>query len=161
MKTCHLFRHLLPVLLFLPFIVRADSGGNDGPIVSNVPLNEIHVRAYRYFHKAWPAIGDEAWYKTDKEYIVSFRSNSHLKKAYFNLRGVFLYSLEYYAGKDAAAGLSGMVLKKFPDYQIDIVTEVSNGTRTVHYLTIKNGSCIKTISIIDGKMDVNDSFAGN
>ena len=151
MKACHLFRRLLPGLLFLPFIVRAEYGG---PIASNVPLNEISVRAYRYFHKAWPTIKDEVWYKTGKEYIVSFRNHPHRKRAYFNLRGIFLYSIEYYPGEEISADVTGMIQKKYPGYQIGIVTQVSSQEKTIYYLKIENSSSIKTLSLIDGKLEI-------
>jgi len=151
MKACHLFRRLLPGLLLMPFLVRAENGG---PIASNVPLNEISVRAYRYFHKAWPAIKDEVWYKTGKEYIVSFRNDPHHKKAYFNLSGFFLYSIEYYPGKDLSADVAGVVQKKYPGYQIGIVTQVSNQEKAIYYLKIENSTSIKTLSFIDGKLEV-------
>jgi len=145
MKTCHLLRRLLPGLLFLPFIVRAENG---------LPLNEISTRAYRYFHKTWSAVKDETWYKTDKELIVSFKSNGHLKKAFFNPRGSFLYSIEYYPGIDLSPDVTGMIQKKYPDFQIDAVTQVSNPDRVLYFVHIKNASFIRTISVIEEKVEV-------
>src|SRR6516225_2038584 len=98
MKTALLARHVLPerffmpirhvvfVLLFIPFTIHAESGSawsDGGPVTSNVPLNEVSVRAYRFFHKQWPAITNEAWYKTDKEFIVTFSKAGHRKKVFF------------------------------------------------------------------------------
>jgi len=163
MKACSLWRLLLSGVLLLPFVSRA---GNGGPISSNVPLNEISVRAYRYFHTTWPSIRDEVWYKTDKAFIVSFKNDAHRKKAFFNLRGVFLYSMEYYPGEDLSAEVAAVVLRKFPDHRIGIVTQVSNRGKTWFYVKIENGSVLRTLSIIDGKVEVceeliNSGAAGN
>jgi len=152
MKTSFLFRHLLPVVLFLPLIVHA--GGDGGPITANVPLNEVSVRAYRFFHKEWPAITDEVWYKTDKEFMVVFSSHAHRIKTFFNLKGVFLYNLEYYAGKDIAADMAVMIRNKYPSYQIKVVTEVSSLDQKAYYITIENSALVKTLSIVNGKMEV-------
>lgn len=176
MKTALLLRHLLPAVLFLSFMVHAETGfsrtpvsplrvsglsaengpsaESGGPVVANVPLNEINVRAYRFFHKEWSAISEEVWYRTDKEFIVSFSTNSHRKRAFFNLRGIFLYSLEYYAGNDLAADLAVLIQNKYPGYQIKVVTEVSNLERTTYFINIENSSSIKTLSVVNGKMEV-------
>ena len=164
MKTALPLRHMLSVVLFLPFFVHAESGlsrpaafsigGEGGPVVSNVPLNEISVRAYRFFHKEWAAVNDEVWYRTDKEFIVVFSANAHRKKAFFNLRGIFLYSLEYYAGKDISPALEELVKNKYPDYHIKVVTELSTIDKTSYFISIENNDFVKTLSVIDGKMEV-------
>lgn len=168
MKTSRPLRHLLSVVLFLPFFVQARSGYSrpvasaiseeGGPIASNVPLNEISVRAYRFFHKEWSAIKNEVWYRTDKEFIVTFFHNSHRKKAFFNLRGNFLCSLEYYSGKDLSEALAGTIKNKFPDYQIKVVTEVASQEKTSYFITIENKAYIKTLSIVNGKLEVIDEL---
>jgi len=164
MKTSFLHRHLLLVVLLLPFFVHAEQGpgvpdhlypgGDGGPITANVPLNEVSVRAYRYFHKQWLAVVDEAWYKMDGQLMATFLSHSHLIKVFFNLKGAFLFNLEYYAGKDIATELSTMIRNKYPGCQIKVVTEVSSLDQKAYYITMENSALVRTISIVNGKMEV-------
>jgi hypothetical protein len=168
MKTSRLLRHLLSVVLFLPFIVQARSGYSreavltvseeGGPVASNVPLNEISVRAYRFFHKEWPGIKDEVWYRTEKEFIVTFSNNSHRKKAFFSLKGIFLYSLEYYSGKEISDALAAMVKNEFPDYQIKVVTELVSMEKKSYFITIENNAYVKTLSFMNGELEVIDEL---
>lgn len=165
MKTYSLLRHLLPAVLFFPLIIHAETGSyghavhrtggeGGGPVTANVPLNEVSIHAYRYFHKEWPEITSEAWYKTDKEFIVVFTNHSHLERAFFSLKGVFICSLEYYAGKDMAPEMAEAIQSKYPGYQIKVVTEVAANDKTAYYITLENSSMIKTLSIVNGKMEI-------
>jgi hypothetical protein len=152
MKSSFFLRHLLPVILLLPLFVHAS--GDDGPITANLPLNEVSIRAYRYFHKEWPVISGETWYKAENELMVVFSSHAHRMKAFFNLKGAFLYSLEYYAGKDLSTELATLLRNKFPSFRINTVTEVSNQDQTAFYITIENSAQVKTLSVINGKVQV-------
>jgi hypothetical protein len=123
-------------------------------INSNVPLNEIDIHAYRHFQKMYPRVSGEYWFKTAEGYIVSFEQNSFRNKVHFGLRGNYLYSAKYYGEKDLQ-GYTGMdIKKKYPDYRIGVVTEITNGNKTFYLLKIENHSSVKTISVIDGKMEV-------
>jgi hypothetical protein len=152
MKISFHFRHLLPAVLLLPLFVYA--GGEDGPIKSNVPLNEVSIRAYRYFHKQWASTTDEAWYKSDNELMAVFSTHTHRMKAFFNLKGGFLYSLEYYAGKDIAPELAIIVRSKYPGYQIKVVTELASPDQKAYYITIENSAQVKNLSVVNGKLQV-------
>jgi hypothetical protein len=130
----------------------AIKGGNT--INSNVPLNEISIRAYRHFQKMYPRISGEYWLKTAEGYMVSFVQNSLRNRVHFDLRGNYLYSVKYYGEKDLQ-GYTGMDIKmKYPDYRIGVVTEITNGNKVFYLLKIENPSSVKTISVIDGKMEV-------
>ena len=147
---------MVPMILLFPLFIHAESraGDDGGPITANLPLNEVSIRAYRYFHREWPAVAGETWYKTDGQLMVTFLSHEHRMKAFFNLKGAFLYSLEYYAGKDISADIGAMIRNKYPDSQIKVVTEVSNMDKTAFYVTIENSATVRTLSIVNGKMEV-------
>ena len=151
MKTSIPYRHLLLVVLLFPLFIHAEGGG---PITANVPLNEVGVRAYRYFHKEWRSVTDEVWYKTDGGFVANFSTPTCLVKTFFNSRGVFLYSLKYYAGKDISADMGAMLRNTYPSYRIKVVTEVYGLGKTAYYVTMENSTLVRTLSIIDGKMEV-------
>jgi len=135
---------------------RPDRGGNT--INSNVPLNEISIHAYRDFQKMFPAVSGEYWLKTAEGYIVSFAQNSFRNRVYFNLRGNFLCSEKCYGEKDLLPDTWMEIKTKYPDYRIDVVTEITNGVRTFYLLKIESYFSVKTISFIDGKMEVTEDL---
>jgi hypothetical protein len=127
-------------------------------IISNVPLNEINIHAFRYFHRRFPSISGESWTKSADGYIVSFMENAIRHQAHFDKRGAFLYSLQYYAGKDISGDLVVSIKKKYPDYRIGVVTEITDGEKTFYLVKIENNSFVKTLSICDGKTEVLEEF---
>ncbi len=129
-------------------------GGGDNTVRSNVPLNEINIHAFRHFRKRWPAVSGETWTKADQCYIVAFTENSQRNQARFDLHGGFLYSLKYYSGSDISPDLSGLLQKKYPDYRIDVVTEITDGEKVFYLVKIENASSVKTLSIAEGKVEV-------
>jgi len=138
--------HVLPVSY--------NFGGGENAVTSNVPLNEINIHAFRHFRKRFPAISGETWIKVDNGYIVSFMEKSQRNQARFDARGGFLYSLKYYSGKDISKDLSGLIKRKYPDYLIDVVTEITDGDKVFYLVKIENPSSVKTLSIAEGKVEV-------
>ncbi|HZE84188.1 MAG TPA: hypothetical protein VE035_07750, partial [Puia sp.] len=114
--------------------------------------------AYRHFQKLFPTVSGEYWLKTSEGYIVSFALNSFLQRAHFNLRGNFLCSEKCYGEKDLLPDTWMEIKTKYPDYRIDVVTEITNGVRTFYLLKIESYFSVKTISFIDGKMEVTEDL---
>jgi hypothetical protein len=129
-------------------------GDGENTLRSNVRLNEINIHAFRHFRKRFPAVSGETWVKVDQGYIVSFMENSQRNQARFDSRGGFLYSLKYYSGGDVSNDLSGLIKKKYPDYLIDIVTEITDGERVFYLVKIENPSSVKTLSVTEGRVEV-------
>ena len=136
-----------------PAAYRYNDPGNS--ISCNVPLNEINIHAYRYFHRMFPmATSDEYWFKSAEGYQVSFVLEGLRHQAYFDSRGGFLYSLKYYSGTKLQQSTASLVNRKYPDYQIDVVTEITDGDRSFYLVKILNPSAVKTLSVCDGKIEV-------
>jgi hypothetical protein len=164
MNACLLFRRLFIGMLFLPYMSNAQNpqalpvayspGGDGSGVTSNVPLNEINIRAFRHFRKRWPAVEAEVWLKEDRGYIVTFKEDSLHCQAHFDERGGFLYSLRYYAGDHISNDLSGLIQRTFPGYGIDVVTEITDGMKTFYLVKIGNPSAVKTLSVSEGKVEV-------
>jgi hypothetical protein len=122
---------------------------------SNVPINELSPKAYRRFHRLFrEAPTGEYWFKYAQGYKVSFTSDQQHEFAYFDTNGAFLYSLKYYEGRELSKDLTDFVKRRFPDYKVDVVTEVNNGQGTFYMLQIMNPDHIKLLTIADGRIDV-------
>ena len=164
MNGCLLIRTLLLGMVLLPGITKGQNeyarmasfslAREGNSITSNVPLNEINIHAFRHFHRRFPSISGESWAKSEDGYIVSFIGNALRQQAHFDRRGGYLYSLKYYAGTACSADLTASIKKKYPDYRIGVVTEITDGERTFHLVKIENSSSVKTLSVCDGKIEV-------
>ena len=130
----------------------SDPGNN---FFSNVPINELSAKAYRRFHRRFREVPTgEYWFKYAQGYQISFMLDQHRSLAYYDQGGTFLYSLRYYAGTEFARDMTEFVQRRFPDYKIDVVTEVNNGQKIFYILQIMNVDNIKQVTVADGRIDV-------
>jgi hypothetical protein len=124
-------------------------------ISSNIPLNEINSHAWRNFHRLFPTgSGGESWFHSDQGYEVSFILNGSYYQAFFEQRGGYRYSLHHYAGKEIPRGPGDQIKRKYPDYQLNIVTEITDGEKTVYLVRLVSPTNIKTISLCDDEIQV-------
>jgi len=129
--------------------------GTGGDISCNVPLNEISIHAYRHFHRLFSSgVSGEYWFKSEEGYLVSFVRDAQRNQAYFDRRGVYLYSLKYYAGTKMPTVPAELVKRKYPGYQLDVVTEVTDGEKVFYLVKVISTESVKTLSVNDGKIDV-------
>lgn len=171
MQTCHLLLKGLLAFLLAPAPATAQTTPAPAPtnyysaaytygegasvISSNVPLNEINARAYRHFHRLFGVgINRESWFVSAEGYQVSFLLEGRRYQAYFDKRGWFRYSLQYYPGKEIPPGPGDLIKVKYPDYQIDVVTEITDGEKIFYLVKIVSPANIKTLSIADGKIEM-------
>ena len=124
-----------------------------GEFSSNVPLNEISTKAFRYLAKHFPGIAGETWTKNISGYTAVFWDHGTLTKLYFNPRGGFYFSLRYYLNGELKNDVRQIVTRAFPTYKIAIVTEAFDGMRTQYGINISNGEKIKMVNVRNGVID--------
>ena len=124
-------------------------------ISSNVPLNEINIHAWRNFHRIFRKVaGDENWFYSDQGYRVAFLRRGYHYEAYFDDRGGYRYSLHHYAGKDIPREPGDILKRKYPDYHLNVVTEITDGEKIVYLVRLVSTTTIKTISLCDGDIQL-------
>jgi len=167
MKACLMYC-LLAGLLWAPCYTTAQNeispatyryselpGGSGGDISCNVPLNEISIHAYRHFHRLFSSgVSSEYWFKSAEGYQVSFVRDALRHQAYFDIRGTYLYSLKYYAGTKMPKVSADLVKRKYPGYQLDVVTEITDGEKVFYLVKVISDESVKTLSVSDGKIEV-------
>jgi hypothetical protein len=175
MIVCSLLRYLILVPAFLPLVAHpiqvnrsASEPGYSAPLPysepgdvfrSNVPLNEINVRAFRHFrHRYAAGATAEYWFKSADGYQVSFNLSGHHQQAFFDLHGIFLYAMKYYDGKDLPRETGKIIKRRYPDYNIDVVTEITDGVKTFYRVQIVNPFFVKTLSVIDDRIEVTEEL---
>lgn len=163
MKACLLFKTWCAGLLLAPCF---SSGQNDYQLTaytqtdahgihSNVPLNEINPHAWKHFHKLFPAAdGGEYWFASEEGFQVSFIQKGYHYQAFFDQHGAYRYSLHYYEGKEIPREPGQLIAARYPDFRIDVVTEVTDGVKTIYLVKLLNATTLRTLSICDGKIDV-------
>jgi hypothetical protein len=171
MKACHLLLLCFFGLILAPALASAQNEyhhavytyNEEGTVISsNVPLNEINAHAYRHFHRLFPAgTSGEYWFASIEGYQVSFLLGGRHYQAYFDRRGAFRYSLQYYSGKEIPRGPGDLIRDKYPDYQIDVVTEITDGEKTFYLVKIVSPANIKTLSVADGKIEMLEDLINN
>lgn len=163
MKTGLLFKTWCIGLLLVPCFSSGQAdyhltymyNDGHGVIHSNVPLNEINPHAWRHFHKLFPgADGPEYWFATEEGFQVSFTESGIHYQAYFDERGAYRWSLHYYEGKEIPRDPGQLISARYPDFRIDMVTEVTDGAKTFYLVKLVNATTLRTLSVCDGKIDV-------
>lgn len=162
MKACFRVPWYLGMLL-IPFLTFGQSDHhpaaytyNDGGnvISSNVPLNEINTRAWRNFHRQFPSAGQVYWFSFNEGYQVAYKLHDVHYQAWFDPRGNYRYSLHYYAGKEIPKDPGDLIRRKFPDYRINVVTEVTDGEKIVYLVRLAGLADIKTLSVCEGDISI-------
>jgi hypothetical protein len=125
-------------------------------ISCNVPLNELNSRACRHFHRLFRGVtGTEYWIKSPDGYQVDFTmADGHQRQAFFNLNGLYRYSVKFYSGKEIPREQGDLVRNRFAGYQINVVTEITDGDKIVYLVRIFNSSSVKNVYVCEGKIDV-------
>ena len=65
-----------------------------------------------------------------------------------------MYSLKYYDAKETPRETGDLVRRRYPDYKIDVVTEIMDGQKTFYIVQIMNRAYIKILSVNDGRIEV-------
>jgi hypothetical protein len=134
----------------------SDPGNN---FFSNVPINELSAKAYRRFHRRFPEVQTgEYWFKYNQGYQVSFLLDQHRETAYYDQHGMFTSSMASYDAKDLPRDLPRDLMwavhRRFPDYKLNVLTEVNDGQKTFYVLQILNPAHIKVLTVVDGRIDI-------
>jgi hypothetical protein len=64
------------------------------------------------------------------------------------------FRLAYYEGKDIPRLAGDLVRLRYPDYRINVVTEIYDGERTSYLVRVVNAANIKTLAVYDGQIEV-------
>lgn len=125
---------------------------------ANVRLNEINPQAFRHFKKNYAAISNENWFKTDAGYTVKFTDHLVINQVFYDQRGNFIYGVRYLDEKDLGKEISARIHKQFPEYLIDIVSELNGDENIVYMISLRNKISVKNIMITESEVRVIDNL---
>ena len=114
---------------------------------SNVPLNEINAKAFRYFRKRYPNVEDEKWLWTDNGMSVAIEDSISQTRIFFDDRGSFISSAKAYTAYGMGHLLKDEMLRLFPDYKVLSVTEDFDGRKTLYWITMSKDESIRSVEV--------------
>ncbi|HLY69948.1 MAG TPA: hypothetical protein VKR53_09470 [Puia sp.] len=127
-------------------------------ITSNVPLNELSVKAYRHFEKNYADINQETWTKNAGGTLVTFTSNAAFCKIFYDTKGDFRYSFKYYNKKGFPAELTKMIENAYPQNQVVSLVELFDGEQSIFGINISNGEITKSLEMKNGEIKFLDEY---
>lgn len=86
---------------------------------------------------------------------MKFIDNSNiLSQVFYDHRGVFMYGIRYFEEKDISREVKARIQKEFPDYKIDVISEINSDENSIVLMSIKNKMFVKNIMLIDSELKV-------
>jgi len=128
-------------------------------ITSNVPLNELSIKAYRNFEKNYAAIDKETWIKIPAGTMVTFVDNGVFYKLFYNTKGTFVYSYKFYDEKNCSAELIKMIQHSYPQYKIVNIVELFQNNKLLYGINISNGDSTKSLEMDNGETKLLSEFS--
>ena len=139
------------ILLFLFVLCVFNSSSSAQGVIrefsSNLRLNDINPQAFRHFKKNYSSVSNEYWSKTDAGFVVKYTENQVISQVFYDQRGAFMYGIKYFEEKDLSKEIRSMVHKEFPEYQIDVVSEINSDANVIYLMSLKNKMTVKNIMI--------------
>jgi hypothetical protein len=122
-------------------------------------MNEVNRTAIRHFRANFSSTGNEQWYKVDDFYMANFFDGQIRGKAYYKSRGGFAFCMKFYDATLLDPDTRFLIMKKFENYKIDVVTEITNLEEKFYFIKIKSSTNIKTLKVLDGNIEVTEDFS--
>ena len=118
-------------------------------------IYRVNIKAVRDFMKTYNTISNEKWKILEDGYVVSFAIDSDIKKIFYDEKGSFLYTVDYYPETKLPKDVRGAVKRLYHDYSIAIVREINFDKRNqspIYLIHVKNDSLFKTVRFSEGKI---------
>ena len=121
-------------------------------------LNEVNRHAARHFRDNFSTEGNEHWVRDQNYLIASFSSGELSQKVYYTQKGAFKCVEKIYGEQNLGRDLRSTIHKKFGDYHIKAVIEVSDLEKSVYFIKIVSPGYIKTLKYQEGRLEVTENF---
>src|SRR5664279_3002739 len=99
---------------------------------SNVRMNEVAPRAFKYFLKTYPNAINQTWIMTTDGYTAFFHNKGRTIKLYFNTKGWFEYTEQTYKENDLNQDLKTLINTRFPGWRIETITEINDASQFLY-----------------------------
>jgi len=126
-------------------------------LITNIA--DINARALKQFSKAFKSAANASWYETKEGgFVAKFRQDGIETRANYDHKGNWTGTIRTYTEENLPKEVRHMVKSNYYDYNIFLVQEVTVGNITAYLVKIEDATTLKTIRVIDGEMDVYESY---
>jgi len=120
-----------------------------------VVLNE---KAEKHFRRDFRNVSNERWIQKEDGYRVKFAGGNVKYMVDYDKRGNWVSTISNYSEEQLDSHIADAVKTAFLGYAIVYVTEIKKGKRTVYLVKIDNQKMLKTVRVVNGEMDVFESY---
>jgi hypothetical protein len=122
-------------------------------------LNHIDIRAIKNFHKEFPEIKNERWYKSsDGGYIADFNAHSVKTVVAFNGKGQLHHTINYYDEKGLPRDLWNELKRTYYAYDILRIEEINFEDYKIYLVHVEDETYHKIIGVTEDNMLEVESF---
>jgi hypothetical protein len=122
-------------------------------------LQDIHIRAIQNFHKEFPSIDNESWYKSyDGGYIANFKKGSVQTVVAFNPKGKLHHTISYYDEQSLPHDVWTEVKSAYYAYNILRIEEINFEDHKIYLVHLEDHTYHKVIGVTDDNMMEIESF---
>jgi len=121
-------------------------------------FNVVNDKAEKNFKKEFKNVYNPAWIEKEDGYRVKFQENDTKYMVDYDKKGNWVSTILNYDETKLDPRIAGAVKTAFLGYAIVHVTEIRKRKSTVFLVKIDNQKLLKTIRVINGEMDVYESY---
>ena len=126
-------------------------------LITNIA--DINARALKQFSKTFKSAANASWYQTAQGgYTAKFRQDGIETRVDYDRKGNWSGTIRTYTQENLPKEIRHIVKSTYYDYNIFLVQEVTVGNTTAYLVKIEDAATFKTIRVIDGEMDVYESY---
>jgi hypothetical protein len=126
--------------------------------LSNIPVNDINIRAMRDFTHSFKNAENIQWSKIKDGLMVRFTENTIVTKVYYGSNGNQLCSIRSYEEVNLPKDIRARVKSVFYDFSIAWVNEITVENNTVFMVQMQDSSCWKTVVVSEDEMKTVKEF---
>ena len=93
------------------------------------------------------------WYALRQGYMASFNKEGKIDKVFYDNKGRWMHTLEYYSEKQLPKTIRATVKSVYYDYPITGVLQVYTENNTAYFVYMQDELTSITVRIVDGEME--------
>jgi len=118
----------------------------------------LNDKADKNFRREFKDVYNARWIEKEDGYRAKFVENNIKYMVDYNKKGDWVSTIANYSEDQLDTHIAGAVKTAFLGYAIVHVTEVRKGKDIVYLVKIDNQKFLKTVRIVNGEMDVFESY---
>lgn len=139
-------KHFLLLTVCIAILVSASAAG---PETANRTFKKISAteKAMKNFHRQYKDISGEVWKQIENGYEASFETDNRTTKVFYNSRGNWVYTIEYFKASNLPVDLIQQVEKGYNSSYIAGAEKIDTPVGSAYIVHLETKDYYKTISV--------------